>query len=121
MREEEQVAESRQQLGTPFVDWQDVPLAPLVLSTAQVHSMLGIGRSKAAFMVWVHREERAKRFPRRVRVGGRVGWHRSEIEEYIRDLPRGPKPAGDRMNPAHIRSLEVRAARRKNTHRQKGA
>jgi len=43
------------------------------------------------------RLEAAGRFPERVQLGeGRVGWIESEVDDWIRALPRGPIPMPER-------------------------
>jgi predicted DNA-binding transcriptional regulator AlpA len=43
----------------------------------------------------VTRAEKAGDFPKRVQIGQHVGWIEREVDEYILNLPRGPKPTPD--------------------------
>jgi prophage regulatory protein len=57
---------------------------PQVVGVKTVERMTGRSRT------WLWRQERAGRFPRRLQLGpNSVGWLLSDIEEWMRTLPRG--------------------------------
>src|SRR5262245_20626513 len=60
----------------------------LIRGAAVLAAMLGVSD------VWIWREERAGRFPARIRLGsGAVAWRAREIAEWVASRPRGPKPS----------------------------
>jgi predicted DNA-binding transcriptional regulator AlpA len=61
-----------------------LPPTAQIIKWPKLHEMLG-GRSSTS--VW--RDERAGKFPKRVRIGSQVGWFLHEVLEYLETLPRG--------------------------------
>ena len=61
-----------------------------VLTFAELHDRIGAGRSRKAFAMWLRREERAGRFPARIKLSARCNaWPEDEADEWLAGRPRG--------------------------------
>lgn len=61
-----------------------------VLTFAALHDSIGAERSPKAFSMWLRREERAGRFPERIRLSARcLGWEEAAVSEWLASRPRG--------------------------------